>query len=327
MILVIGGAGFIGSHMLKLLREKGEQHLVLDDFSQGHRDALQGSPYVEGDLGDPSILRKIFSENHVDLVMHFAAFISVGESVREPGKYWQNNTAKVVSLLDEMRAAGVLKIVFSSTAAIFGEPQYVLIDENHPKSPANPYGESKLAVEKILSDFDRAHGMRSVCLRYFNASGADPEGILGEDHDPEEHLIPVALLAAQREGQTMKIFGADYDTPDGTCVRDYVHVMDLADAHLKAVAHLRAGGESRQYNLGNGQGFSVKEVLATVERVVGKALTIEDAPRRPGDPARLIACSDSIKKDWGWTPQYTDLETIVKHAWAWFEAHPGGYPS
>ena len=327
MILVIGGAGYIGSHMVKLLREKGESHLVLDDFSQGHREALCGSPYIEGDLGDTAILRRIFAENSIDIVLHFAAYISVGESVKDPGKYWQNNTAKVVSLLNEMQSAGVKNLVFSSTAAIFGEPQYVPVDEDHPKNPTNPYGETKLAVEKILSDFDIAYGMKSVCLRYFNASGADPSGILGEDHNPEEHLIPVALLAAQGRRQSMKIYGSDYDTPDGTCIRDYVHVMDLADAHLKAVSHLRNGGDSRQYNLGNGQGFSVKEVLETVERVVGKPLVVENASRRPGDPARLVACSDRIKSDWGWTPAIPDLETIVRHAWTWFEAHPQGYRS
>ncbi len=327
MILVIGGAGYIGSHMLKLLRECGEEHLVLDDFSQGHREALLGSPFVQGDLGDPVVLRKIFDEHIVDLVMHFAAFISVGESVRKPGKYWLNNTMKVLSLLSEMQRSGVNKLVFSSTAAVFGEPKYLPLDEAHPKTPTSPYGESKLAVEKILADFDIADGLRSVCLRYFNASGADPDGLLGEDHDPEEHLIPVALQSLVGKRPAMKVFGFDYDTPDGTCVRDYVHVMDLADAHLKAVNHLRAGGDSRQYNLGNGQGFSVREVLRTVEKVVGKPLVIEEAARRPGDPAKLIASSEKIKNDWGWAPSIPDLETIVKHAWQWFEAHPEGYAS
>lgn len=327
MILVIGGAGYIGSHMLKLLRECGEPHLVLDDFSQGHAEALRDSPFVKGDLGDPQVLRKIFSEHPIDTVMHFAAFISVGESVRKPGKYWLNNAGKVISLLTEMQAAGIDRFVFSSTAAVFGEPQYVPIDESHPKNPTNPYGQSKLAVERMLGDFDTAYGLRSVCLRYFNASGSDPEGVLGEDHDPEEHIIPVALLAAMGKRPAMKIFGTDYDTPDGTCVRDYVHVMDLAQAHLLAVKHLRAGGESRQYNLGNGQGFSVREVLNTVEKVLEAPLLVEEADRRPGDPAKLIASSEAIRRDWGWSPAIPDLEEIVRHAWLWRRTHPEGYGS
>ncbi len=327
MILVVGGAGYIGSHMLKLLREADEPHLVLDDFSQGHREALKGSPCVEGDLGDSSVLQMIFAEHSIDLVMHFAAFISVGESVREPGKYWQNNTAKVISLLSEMRRAEVSKFVFSSTAAIFGEPDYVPIDEQHPTKPTNPYGESKLAVEKILADFDRAYALKSVCLRYFNAAGADPQGMLGEDHEPEEHLIPVAILAALGKRPPMKIFGTDYDTRDGTCVRDYVHILDLARAHLLAVSHLRKGGDSRRYNLGNGQGFSVREVLKAVSGVIDLPLAVEEGPRRPGDPAQLIASSEAIRRDWGWEPEISDLDTIVRHAWAWHFAHPNGHRS
>jgi len=312
--------------MLKLLRERNEPHLVFDNFENGHRGALQGSPSVQGDLRNPNDLLELFARHKdIDVVMHFAAYISVGESVREPSKYWHNNTSGVLNLLDAMRLAGVSKFVFSSTAAIFGEPQYVPIDEEHPKNPTSPYGQSKLAVEKLLADFDRGYGLKSVCLRYFNASGADPSGAIGEDHDPEEHLIPVAILAALGRRAAMKIFGNDYDTEDGTCVRDYIHVLDLAEAHLAAVKHLREHGESRQYNLGNGKGFSVRQVLDTTEKVIGIPVPREDGPRRPGDPAKLIASSEKISRDWGWKPKYPDLETIVKHAWEWHRTHPVGY--
>lgn len=328
MILVVGGAGYIGSHMLKLLRESGEDHLVFDNFEHGHREALQGSNAVQGDLRNANDLLELFAKHeNIDVVMHFAAYISVGESVREPSKYWHNNTTGVLNLLDTMRIGGVNKFVFSSTAAIFGEPKYVPIDEGHPKNPTSPYGHSKLAVESMLTDFDKGFGLKSVCLRYFNASGADPSGTIGEDHDPEEHLIPVAMLSALGQRPPMKVFGDDYDTPDGTCVRDYIHVLDLASAHLSAVKHLRDGGESRRYNLGNGKGFSVREVLDTVEKVIGKPVPREDAPRRPGDPATLIASSAKIAADWGWKPHYPDLETIVAHAWEWHKSHPVGYAS
>lgn len=326
MILVVGGAGYIGSHMLKLLREEKEEHLVFDNFEHGHRSALLGSPSFQGDLRNPNDLLKVFEEHpNIDVVMHFAAYISVGESVREPSKYWHNNCAGVLNLIDAMRFAKVDKLVFSSTAAIFGEPHYVPIDEAHPKNPTSPYGQTKLAVEGMLHDFDRGYGLKSVCLRYFNAAGADPEGRIGEDHDPEEHLIPVAILAALGKRPTMKVFGTDYDTVDGTCVRDYVHILDLAQAHLKAVRHLRDGGESRQYNLGNGKGFSVRQVLDTTEKVISIPVPREDGPRRPGDPATLIASSDKIAADWGWKPAYPDLETIVEHAWEWHRSHPEGY--
>ncbi len=326
MILVVGGAGYIGSHMLKLLRDENEEHIVFDNFEQGHRDALLGSPSFQGDLRNPNDLLRVFEKHpDIDVVMHFAAYISVGESVREPSKYWHNNTAGVLNLVDAMRFAKVNKLVFSSTAAIFGEPQYVPIDEEHPKSPTSPYGQTKLAVEKMLSDFDRGYGLNAVCLRYFNAAGADPSGQIGEDHEPEEHLIPVAILAALGKRPAMKVFGTDYDTVDGTCVRDYVHILDLAKAHLLAVRHLRSGGESRHYNLGNGKGFSVRQVLDTTEKVIGMPVPREDGPRRPGDPATLIASSEKISRDWGWKPEYPDLETIVSHAWEWHRGHPEGY--
>jgi UDP-glucose 4-epimerase len=326
MILVIGGAGYIGSHMIKLLRDRGEPHLVFDNFEQGHRGALKGSPFFEGDLRHPADLAKCFEQNpDIDIVMHFAAYIAVGESERAPGKYWENNTEGVLHILEAMRTSGVTRLVFSSTAAIFGEPDYMPIDENHPKAPTSCYGDTKLAVERMLGNYDRAHTFKSVCLRYFNAAGADPGGEIGEDHHPEEHLVPLAIAAAMGTRPRLKVFGTDWNTPDGTCIRDYVHVADLAEAHLLAVRHLRAGGESRQYNLGSGQGFSVREVLDTVGRVSGKPVPAEDAPRRPGDPARLIASSEAIRRDWGWSLRYPELETIVEHAWKWHDAHPGGY--
>lgn len=325
MILVVGGAGYIGSHLSKLLRDRSEPHVVFDNFEQGHRAAVPGSPVFEGDLRLQADLERVFQEHKIDLVMHFAAYISVGESVREPAKYWQNNTAGVLNLLQAMDHAGVRSIVFSSTAAIFGEPEYVPIDEEHPKAPVNPYGASKLTVERMLGDFDKAKGIRSVCLRYFNASGADPSGEIGEDHDPEEHLIPVAMLAALGRRPALKVFGNDYPTPDGTCVRDYIHILDLAEAHLLAVQHLRSGGESRRYNLGNGEGFSVRQVIETVGAVIGRPVPHEDAERREGDPATLIASSKRIREDWGWAPRYPDLKTIVEHAWRWHSAHPHGY--
>ena len=326
MILVVGGAGYIGSHMLKLLRDSNEPHVVFDNLENGHRTALQGSPFVQGDLRNPGDLAKAFEAYpDIDIVMHFAAYISVGESVREPGKYYANNTSGVLNLLEEMRGRGISKFVFSSTAAVFGNPQYVPLDEDHPKGPLNPYGWSKLMVEQMLDDYDVAHGFKSVCLRYFNAAGSDPAAVLGEDHDPEEHLIPVALLAALGKRPTMKIFGTDYDTPDGTCVRDYVHVLDLAQAHLLAIGHLRKGGDSRKYNLGNGEGFSVKQVLETTEKVIGREVPKEYGPRRPGDSPRLVANSARIRKDWGWTPKYADLAEIIDHAWKWRLAHPEGF--
>lgn len=328
MILVLGGAGYIGSHMLLRLREANEPHLVFDNLEQGHAEAVLESPLVRGDLRDPVQLRKVFQENPgIDTVMHFAAYIAVGESVQEPGKYFRNNTSAVLELLEVMREFGVRKFVFSSTAAIFGEPQYVPIDEVHPKSPTSPYGDSKLFVEKILEAYDTAHGIKSVCLRYFNAAGADPNGLIGEDHDPETHLVPVAIQAAMGLRSSLKVFGTDYDTPDGTCVRDYIHILDLAEAHLLAVRHLRGGGESRRYNLGNGQGFTVKQVIDAVESVTGLSVPYESAPRRAGDPARLIASSRKIRDEWGWAPKYPDLKEIVQHAWNWHRNHPNGYAS
>ncbi len=325
MILVLGGAGYIGSHMAKALREAGEPHLIFDNFSSGHLAAVKGSKWLRGDLRNPEDLRKVLSLYDIDVVMHFAASISVGESVRMPAEYWQNNFVGVLNLLDAMRYAGVGKLVFSSTAAVFGEPQEIPIAEDHPHAPTSPYGDSKHAVELALRAYGAAYGMRSVALRYFNAAGADPDGVLGEDHRPESHLIPAAFLSAMGKTAPMQIFGTDYPTRDGTCVRDYVHIMDLAQAHLLAVHHLRAGGDSREYNLGNGEGFSVREVLETTERVTGMNVPRTDGPRRDGDPATLVASSARIRAEWGWKPAYPDLETIVRHAWDWRNANPDGY--
>ncbi len=328
VILVIGGAGYIGSHMCRLLHHTGKPFLVFDNFENGHREAVRGFLAVQGDLRNRDDLDAVFRDYpDIDVVMHFAAFISVGESVREPGKYFRNNTMGVLTLLEAMRSAGKSKLVFSSTAAIFGEPQYLPLDEDHPKAPTSPYGNSKLWVEQILEAYDVAHGFKSVCLRYFNASGADPSGEVGEDHSPEEHLIPVAIEAAQGRRPLLKVFGTDWDTPDGTCVRDYIHVQDLASAHLLAVEHLRADGDSRRYNLGNGRGFSVREVIDTVSRVLGKPVPFVEAPRRPGDPAKLVASSDRIRRDWGWEPKTPELDQIVQDAWNWHRQNPKGFLS
>ncbi|MBS1705047.1 MAG: UDP-glucose 4-epimerase GalE [Armatimonadetes bacterium] len=325
MILVIGGAGFIGSHMAKRLRQQGEPHLIFDNFEAGHRAAILDSKVVEGDIRDPEALRKVFALHDIDVVMHFAAYIAVGESGHKPLEYWENNTGGMINLLKAMRVAGVSKVVFSSTAAIFGEPEYTPIDEAHPKHPTSVYGETKHAVEQILAKMEEANGIRSVCLRYFNAAGADPEGEIGEDHEPESHLIPAAILAGMGKTPGLTIFGTNYPTRDGTCVRDYIHVYDLAKAHLAAVSHLRAGGSSRAYNLGNGAGYTVREVIESVKNVTGLPIQIEEGPRREGDPAVLVASSEKIRQELGWEPQYGALDTMVEHAWAWRKANPDGY--
>ncbi|CAN5523035.1 UDP-glucose 4-epimerase GalE [soil metagenome] len=326
MILVVGGAGYIGSHMLLRLREAGEAHLAFDNLEKGHRAAVQDSALFVGDLRNPDDLERVFAEHpEIDAVMHFAAYIEVGESVKEPTRYWRNNVSAVLDLLEAMRRHGVGQFVFSSTCATFGEPERLPLDEDHPQHPVSPYGDTKLAVERILDAEGRAHGLRSAVLRYFNASGADPEGRIGEDHDPETHLVPNAIRAAIGLGAGLKVFGTDYDTPDGTCVRDYIHVLDLAEAHLMAVHHLRKGGESRKYNLGNGQGYSVKEVIETVGEVSDYEVPYETGPRRPGDAAKLVGDSSRVKHDWGWVPRYPALRDIVSHAWRWHSAHPQGY--
>ncbi len=315
-ILVVGGAGYIGSHMVKLLGERGCAVTTLDDLSSGHRDAVLTGDFVQGDMADAELLRSLFARRKYDAVMHFASFIEVGESVREPAKYYRNNVANTLALLAAMREAGVDRFIFSSTAAIFGTPQYVPIDERHPRAPINPYGRTKSMVEDILADYERAYGLRSVCLRYFNAAGADPEGQLGERHDPESHLIPLALQAASGRRAGLSVYGTDYDTPDGTCIRDYVHVSDLCEAHWLALESLRDGASSQAYNLGNGNGFSVLEVIETAKKVTGVDFAVKHEARRAGDPPRLVADSSAIKTKLGWSPRYADLDTIVAHAWA-----------
>ena len=321
-VLVVGGAGYIGSHMVKHLLKAQHEVVVADNFSTGYRAALQGSQLAELDIADADALDTLFATQHFDVVFHFASFIQVGESVSEPGKYYANNLAATLTLLQAMVRADIKHFIFSSTAAVYGDPVYSPIDEEHPKAAINPYGRSKWMVEQMLADFDHAYGLKSVCLRYFNAAGADPEGLLGERHEPETHLLPLILQAAAGRRPAITVFGRDYDTPDGTCIRDYVHVVDLAEAHALAVDYLLAGGKSSAFNLGNGQGFSVQEVIDTARHVTGREITIIDAPRRAGDPPRLVADAGRASKVLGWVPQFASLEQIVAHAWAWELQHP-----
>lgn len=316
-VLVVGGAGYIGSHMVWLLGQRGVNVVTLDDLSSGHADAVTSGRLERGDMADRALLDRIFSSQPVDAVMHFASFIQVGESVEQPARYYRNNVLRTLDLLDAMRAHGVKHFIFSSTAAVFGEPAYTPIDERHPQQPINPYGRTKWMVEQVLADYDRAYGLRSVCLRYFNAAGAHPDGLLGERHDPETHLIPLVLQAASGRRAGIKVFGQDYDTPDGTCIRDYIHVMDLAEAHWLALQRLLQGGASGVFNLGNGGGYSVQQVIDVARAHTGREIALEYAPRRPGDPARLVADATLARQQLGWVPQYPDLATLVAHAWRW----------
>ena len=324
-ILVCGGAGYIGSHMVAELLEKGEEVVILDNFQKGHHDSLLGGKLYCGDLRDEEILNRIFTENTIDAVIDFAADSLVGESVTEPLKYFDNNIGSTINLLKAMRDHKVKYIVFSSTAATYGEPDNIPILEEDKTFPTNPYGESKLAVEKILKWCDNAYGIKYTALRYFNAAGAHVSGNIGEDHRPESHLIPLILQVALGQREKIMVFGNDYNTEDGTCVRDYIHVTDLANAHLLAVERLRRGGDSIICNLGNGQGFSVNEVIEVTRKVTGCEIKAELAPRRAGDPAVLIASSDKAKKILGWEPKYNSLETIIETAWQWHKGHPMGY--
>jgi len=316
-VLLVGGAGYIGSHMAKALARAGIEAVILDDLSTGYRDAVRYGELVVGSIADRELLDGVFRQHRFDAVMHFASFIQVGESVREPAKYYRNNVLHTQILLEAMLANDVRRFVFSSTAAIFGEPLRVPIDESHPANPINPYGRSKWMVEQMLTDFEQAYGLQSVCLRYFNAAGADPDGELGERHEPETHLIPLVLQAASGRREAISVFGTDYDTPDGTCIRDYVHVADLCDAHLLALARLAEGKGSGRYNLGNGNGFSVREVIETARRVTGREIAVRYEPRRAGDPARLVADASLARRELGWVPRRASLETIVADAWRW----------
>ncbi|MFO7301273.1 MAG: UDP-glucose 4-epimerase GalE [Acidobacteriota bacterium] len=334
-VLVAGGAGYVGSHTVKALAEAGCDVTVYDNLSAGHREAVerlaQAFPdrrieLVEGDILDTARVRQALEQSGAEAVMHFAALLSVAGSVRDPLGYYRNNVQGTLSVLEAMAAAGVPCFVFSSTCATFGEPVTPTIDETHPQRPINAYGESKLAVERALPHIERAHGIRWVALRYFNASGADPDGLIGEDHEPEEHIIPRAIRAAQGQG-SLAIYGDDYPTDDGTCVRDYVHVSDLADAHLAALRRLESGGASGCFNLGSGRGMSVREVIDTVGRIVGRPVPHTVGPRRAGDPARLVASPGLAERELGWKPKLGTLEAIVETAWRWHERHPNGYGS
>ncbi|SHJ97228.1 UDP-glucose 4-epimerase GalE [Halomonas caseinilytica] len=321
-ILVVGGCGYIGSHMVKQLVRAGNKVVVLDNLSTGFRELAQYGTLVVGDLGDVDLLERLFREHAFDGVMHFAANSLVGESVVEPSKYYRNNVANTLGLLDVMVRHDVRHFIFSSTAATFGEPERTPIDERHPQAPINPYGASKLMVERILADYANAYGLNSVSLRYFNACGADPEGELGECHDPETHLIPLILQAASGRRDSITVFGRDYATEDGTCVRDYIHIEDLCSAHALALSMLLEGRNSGAlaYNLGNGHGFSVQQVIDVVKSVVardGCSLEVEEGDRRPGDPAVLVADATQAKEELGWRPAFADLEKIVTHAWQW----------
>jgi UDP-glucose-4-epimerase GalE len=321
-ILVVGGAGYIGSHAVRALKVAGRDPVIFDNLSEGHRQVAErlDVPLIVGDINDPADLKRAFRERPIEAVMHFAAFAYVGESVNEPAKYYRNNTAGAMTLFEAMIAAGVDKVIFSSTCATYGDPIRERLDEDHPQRPINPYGRSKLMVEQILKDFDTAYGLRHVALRYFNAAGASEDGLLGEQHRIETHLIPLCLLAVLGKRPALTVFGADYDTPDGTCVRDYIHVDDLADAHIKAIDYLKTGGASTQLNVATGAGHSVREVVRCVEKVTGRTVPIVDGARRPGDPARLIASPERIRATLGWSAKKADLETMVASAWRWFEA-------
>lgn len=316
-ILVCGGAGYIGSHMVQLLIERGHAVTVFDNLSTGHRDAVLGGEFEFGDLGDPPAIDRVLEKRQFDAVMHFAAFIRVEESVAQPGKYFRNNFSNTLNLLDAMVHHGVRRFIFSSTAAVYGEPQYVPVDEKHPREPINPYGSSKRMVEDALMYYSSAYGLHSVPLRYFNAAAADPLARLGPRHNPLTHLIPLVLRAAAGVNPDIKVFGRDYPTPDGTAVRDYIHVTDLCEAHLAALSYLDKGGETRPFNLGVGRGYSVQEVIDAVRRVTGREFKVRDEGRRPGDPAQLIADPSMANRVLGWKARFGDIDTIVAHAWQW----------
>ncbi len=321
-----GGAGYIGSHAAKALRQAGYRTVVYDNFSAGHREATLGAPFVEGDIADVSAVRRALRESGATAVMHFAAWLSVSDSVRDPVGYYRNNVLGTLATLEAMAAEGCRQFIFSSTCAVYGEPIETPLGEAHPTAPINAYGQTKLAIEHALPHFERAYGIRSIRLRYFNAAGADPDGELGEDHAPEIHVIPRAIEAATG-GPAIEVFGEDYPTPDGTCQRDYIHVCDLADAHVRALARLESGGVSASYNVGTERPSSVREVLAAVERVTGRAVPRRAAPRRQGDPAVLYAAARKIRHELGWHPRRAALDVIVADAWRWHESHPHGFRS
>ncbi len=321
-VLVTGGAGYIGSHAVRELQQHGYDVIILDNLSCGHQDFVDkalGAQFIEGDISDRALLNHIFATYPIQAVMHFAAYAYVGESVKNPAKYYRNNVVGSLTLLEAMVAAQVNKMIFSSTCATYGTPDALPILEESPQHPINPYGQSKLMVEQIVQDFTEAYGLQSICFRYFNAAGAHPNGDIGEDHDPEPHLIPKILYAALGKGEGITIFGTDYPTPDGTCIRDYVHVMDLARAHVMGLGYLLAGGGSTNFNLGTGHGFSVREMIQTARQVTGQPIDCVECDRRPGDPPVLIADYTKASNVLGWKAQCSDLKTILDDAWAWHQ--------
>lgn len=324
-ILVTGGAGYIGSHVVKALSNTHHQILILDNLQKGHIDAIKAGEFLHADLADQNRLDEIFDQHKIDGVIHLAADSLVGESMENPAKYYFNNVVNGFNLLEAMKKYGTKYLVFSSTAAVYGEPEEVPIEEDHLSCPTNVYGRSKLHFEEMLADYDRAYGLKYISLRYFNAAGADPSGEIGEDHTPESHLIPIVLQKVLGQREKLAIFGTDYNTSDGTCIRDYIHVNDLADAHILAIEALAQGKESSIYNLGNGKGYSVQEVINTASSVVGEEIQAMEEGRRPGDPAVLIASSEKIMRELNWEPKYPDLKTIIETAWRWHKTHPEGY--
>lgn len=323
-ILVTGGAGYIGSHVVKELLLQGYQPIVLDNLQTGHQEASKNTPFIKANLSNQKKLKETFQSYQFDAVMHFAADCLVGESVQNPEKYFNNNVKNSLKLIEFIEESKVKNIVFSSSAAVYGEPKEIPITEKHPCAPTNPYGETKWVFEKVLQAFHDAGKLNFISLRYFNAAGADPEGELGEDHSPETHLIPLVIKAALN-GIPVPVFGTDYNTPDGTCIRDYIHVTDLAQAHILALRKLEKENLSGIYNLGNGNGYSVREVIETVKKITGKKVVSLDSPRRPGDPARLVASSGKMREELKWVPKFPDLETIVETAYHWHKNHPRGY--
>ena len=325
-ILVTGGAGYIGSHAVLALQQSDYEVVILDNLVYGHQDFVDRQLHAElaiGDTSDRALLDDLFRKHNFAAVMHFAAYAYVGESVQTPDKYYRNNVVGTLTLLEAMVDAGIKQFVFSSTCATYGNPQQIPITEDHPQNPINPYGATKLMVERILQDFDVAYGLKSVCFRYFNAAGADPEARLGEDHNPETHLIPLVLMAALGKRPSVSIFGLDYPTPDGTCIRDYIHVTDLATAHVLGLNYLLQGGDSDVFNLGNGNGFSVKQVIDTARQVTGREIAVVESDRRPGDPPVLVGSSTKAMNILSWQPQYADLEKILTHAWRWHQQRHG----
>ena len=325
-IFITGGAGYIGSHVVKRLIELKHKVIIYDNLSKGHIESVNKEAlFIEGNLSDKAKINSTFKERKIDAVMHFAGYIVVSESMKDFDSYFQNNVTNSINLLEAMKENNVNKIIFSSSAAVYGEPNKIPIDENEPIKPKNPYGFTKVVFEDILNWYDQLHGIKSISLRYFNAAGADSSGEIGEDHNPETHLIPNILFVALKKNKVVEIFGTDYDTKDGTCIRDYIHVLDLADAHILAFNALNDGKETTAYNLGSEKGYSVKEILDVTKQVTGKEIQVKESERREGDSAILLASSEKIKKELGWNPTHSDIKTIVKDAWNWYKKHPDGY--